>query len=51
MTKHVLQLLQEPDIRERLGTEGRRRADTFSTARVADEYSTRLVELYNCRSS
>jgi glycosyltransferase involved in cell wall biosynthesis len=51
MTKHVLRLLEDPHVRERLGTEGRRRADTFSTARVADDYSARLVELYDGRSS
>ena len=45
MTEHVLRLLSCPDSRKRLGSEGRRRADAFSTARVADEYSDRLVEL------
>jgi glycosyltransferase involved in cell wall biosynthesis len=45
MTEQVLTLLRCPDLRERLGTEGRRSADRFSTARVADQYSARLVTL------
>ena len=45
MTDHVLRLLRCPELRARLGDEGRRRADRFSTARVASEYSARLVEL------
>ena len=50
MTEHVLRLLRCPDVRERLGREGRRRADRFSTARVAHEYSARLVELFEMQS-
>jgi glycosyltransferase involved in cell wall biosynthesis len=49
MTEHVLRLLSCPDSRQRLGSEGRRRADAFSTARVADQYSDRLVELLGRR--
>jgi glycosyltransferase involved in cell wall biosynthesis len=49
MTEHVLRLLGCPDSRQRLGSEGRQRADAFSTARVADEYSDRLVELLERR--
>jgi glycosyltransferase involved in cell wall biosynthesis len=45
MTEHVLRLLRCPELRERLGSEGRRRADRFSTARVAEQYSDRLIEL------
>jgi glycosyltransferase involved in cell wall biosynthesis len=51
MAAQVLRLLQSPDCREQLGSEGRRRADTFSTARVADEYSASLRELYDRRVS
>ena len=50
MTEHVLRLLRCPDLRARLGNEGRQRADTFSTARVAAEYSARLIELCERRS-
>jgi glycosyltransferase involved in cell wall biosynthesis len=50
MAEHVLLLLQCPDRRDRLGREGRRRADRFSTTRVADEYSARLTELYEHRA-
>jgi glycosyltransferase involved in cell wall biosynthesis len=46
MTEYVLRLLQSPDRRARLGTEGRARADRFSIARVAEAYSNRLIELY-----
>jgi glycosyltransferase involved in cell wall biosynthesis len=46
MTEQVLHLLQYPDRRELLGAAGRARADRFSTARVAEQYSTRLTELY-----
>jgi glycosyltransferase involved in cell wall biosynthesis len=49
MTEHVVRLLRCPDGRKRLGSEGRRRADVFSTTRVADEYSDRLVELLDRR--
>jgi len=45
MTEHVLRLVRCPDLRARMGNEGRQRADTFSTARVAEEYSDRLIEL------
>jgi glycosyltransferase involved in cell wall biosynthesis len=51
MAEHVLDLLRHHERRERFGAEGRRRADTFSTARVADEYSARLTELYASRGS
>ena len=37
MTEHVLRLLRCPDSRQRLGSEGRQRADAFSTARVAND--------------
>src|SRR5262245_17407961 len=46
MTEQVLRLLQCPERREQLGAVGRARADRFSTARVAEEYSARLSELY-----
>jgi glycosyltransferase involved in cell wall biosynthesis len=46
MTEQVVRLLERPDLREQLGSEARRHADRFSTARVADEYSARLVELF-----
>jgi glycosyltransferase involved in cell wall biosynthesis len=46
MTEHVLRLLQCPDRRQQLGAAGRARADRFSTARVAEEYSARLADLY-----
>jgi glycosyltransferase involved in cell wall biosynthesis len=46
MTEQVLRLLRSPDRRERLGAQGRARADRFSTAHVAEQYSTRLTELY-----
>jgi hypothetical protein len=45
MTEHVSRLLRCPELRERLGSEGRRRADRFWTARVAEQYSDRLIEL------
>ena len=45
MTEGVSRLLRDPELRQRLGREGRRRADRFSTARVAEKYSDRLVEL------
>jgi glycosyltransferase involved in cell wall biosynthesis len=45
MAEQVLLLLRSPDRRDRLGREGRRRAERFSTTRVADEYSARLIEL------
>jgi len=45
MTEHVLRLVRCPDLRARMGNEGRQRADTFSTARVAEEYSDRLIDL------
>lgn len=49
MAEQVALLLQCPDYRHRLGAEGRRRADSRSTTRVADEYSARLIELYERR--
>jgi hypothetical protein len=45
MVEHVSRLLRCPDAHARLGSEGRSRADRFSTARVAEEYSARLIEL------
>jgi glycosyltransferase involved in cell wall biosynthesis len=49
MAEHVLVLLGCPDRRDGLGREGRRRADRFSTTRVANDYSTRLIELHERR--
>jgi glycosyltransferase involved in cell wall biosynthesis len=51
MAEQVLLLLRCPDRRNRLGRQGRRRADMFSTARVAGDYSTRLIDLYERRAS
>ena len=51
MADEVLRLLRCPERRERLGGDGRRRADAFSTDRVADEYSARLDDLYDRRTS
>jgi glycosyltransferase involved in cell wall biosynthesis len=51
MAEQVALLLQRPDYRHRLGAEGRRRADSLSTTRVAHEYSARLTELQERRAS
>jgi glycosyltransferase involved in cell wall biosynthesis len=51
MAEHVAVLLQDPGYRHRLGSEGRRRADALSTTRVADDYSARLIDLYERRAS
>lgn len=51
MAEQVLHLLRCPDRRDRLGREGKRRAETFSMTRVADAYSARLIELHEGRSS
>jgi glycosyltransferase involved in cell wall biosynthesis len=49
MATHAVELLRRPDVRRRLGEEGRRRAQAFSTSRAAKEYATRFTELVAAR--
>jgi glycosyltransferase involved in cell wall biosynthesis len=45
MAARAVELLQQPDVRRRLGDEGRRRAQAFSTSDAAAEYAARFTEL------
>jgi glycosyltransferase involved in cell wall biosynthesis len=49
MAARAVELLQRPDVRRRLGEEGRRRAQTFSTSDAAAEYEARFTELVDGR--
>ena len=49
MAARAVELLQRPDVRRRLGEEGRRRAQAFSTSRAAEEYAARFTELVAAR--
>jgi glycosyltransferase involved in cell wall biosynthesis len=45
MAAAVVELLRDPALRLRMGEEGRRRADSFSTRHAAKEYATLLEQL------
>jgi glycosyltransferase involved in cell wall biosynthesis len=45
MAEQTVRLLQNPDLRHRLGSEARRAGEVFSTNKAAEEYGHRLTEL------